>query len=109
YTISGAPANSPLSWQLYVTPPGGAESLYQAVVWGQTDAQGNATLVSGTYTNALLGKVRAVITIGGITRTVSFDCVPGFYLSVALNPIRVGQQQTYTISGAPANSPLSWQ
>ena len=74
YSVSGAPAYSAVWGAVYITPPGGREYLFQNAQWVPSSGNGTFGVGSIPYTSGMVGTIRVVLTIGGVSATVTFTC-----------------------------------
>jgi hypothetical protein len=110
YSINCAPANSPIYWSstLNEMSTGEVNAFY-----GQyTDANGRwSATASSPWQVAHLGRWTKTANVGGLMATVPFSIVPKLTVNDSVDGApwyTVGSSTTYSISGAPASSPIYW-
>lgn len=113
FTVNCAPPNSPIYWS---STKNGVSTGEVHVYYGQnTDANGHWSGSTGAWTSAYLGHWTKTAQVGTSALVpVSFDITPKLTVNSFVDSINgtptatVGQFTTYTITGAPPNTPIYW-
>jgi hypothetical protein len=111
YSINCAPPNSEILWSSTLN---GSSTGENRAYYGQnTDANGHWSAAGGAWAEANLGAWTKTATVGSAAETVAFTVTPqltvnGLVTSIGAPTYTVGQQTTYTVSGAPPSSPIYW-
>ena len=111
YSIHCAPPNSEILWSSTLNGASTGETL---AYYGQnTDGNGHWSGAGGAWTEANLGAWTKTATVGSAAETVAFTVTPqltvdGQVATIGAPTYTVGQQTTYTVSGAPPSSNIYW-
>jgi hypothetical protein len=114
YSVNCAPANSPIYWS---STKNGLPTGEDHVYYGQnTDANGYWSGAGSPWTADYLGHWMKFAQVGASSVSVSFDVTPKITVDSFVDSLNnnayptatVGQSTTYTITGAPPNTPIYW-